>query len=574
MQLRSWKRTAFLLGIAGWIAADGVSASAHTQFGSGGVSGVVVNAADGAPVSQATVLLIGPIGSKTQDVWASPEARARAQAPEPASRSAMTSADGTFVIDGLTPGRYTATVLTQRGHALTDGAATVAVTANAIASVTIKLSPKGAVTGRVVGESGEPVAGAHVTALASDGSAFVAVLGRRATTDDLGRFRLFNLLPGAYYIHADPPAGSFAPSSYPRQGQTGTFYPAATLRTDAQAIVVLPGQETSSIDILLSFVRLARVHGVARDSSGRTLPPGASGVTLVPAANDARTALRSSSVQFNGTFVIENVPPGDFYLYASTAGRTGRESAYLPVVVRSQDVQVDIRTNLGATLRGQVVVQGTLAPVPATLAGGDRSGASRVTVRLTPVGATTLPGVVGNPAPAPVAADGSFQLTGVRGSVVLTASSTRGGIVKSISSGGVDISGRPLTLEGTEEINDLLIVLTTETGRLDGTVVSDPNRPASGGYVLVLPDDEDRWFDGSPFVHVVRPARTADASSFVVPRLLPGRYLVVAVSEQPPAGLSTHERHDWLRGLANHAQPITITAHATAVVHNLLIQER
>ena len=566
MQLRSWNRKVFWLGLVAGIAAVSVSARTHGQAGTGAVSGVVVSATDGAPVTQATVLLIGPIGTRTGDAGASPEARARVGAPEAVTRSATTTATGRFLIDGLPPGRYAATVLVQRALALIEGSATITITANTTVSSTIRVSPKGAVTGRVLDEYGEPVAGAQVTALASDGRALVAELGHRATSDDLGRFRLFNLLSGSYIVHADPPLASFAPSLH--QGQAGTYYPATTIRTEAQAIIVSPGQETSTIDIQLSRVHLSRVHGVARDSAGRALAPAVSGVTLVPVTNDVRTALRSSPVRINGTFSVDNVPPGVFYLYASTAGPTGRESAYLPVVVRSQDVQVDIRTNLGATLRGRVVVEGTLAPAPPALTGRDPG----VRVGVTSVGGLTVGSVVANSAAVPAAADGTFQLTGVRGSVVLTASSTRGAVLKSISSAGVDISGRPLTFEGTEEIQDLLIVLTTETGRLDGTVVMDPSRPAVEAYVLVLPEDEDLWFEGSPFVQVLTPARTAeseDLSSFVVPRLLPGRYIVIAVSGPPPTGVSTRERHDWLSALAKNGQLITITARGRAVVHKL-----
>jgi hypothetical protein len=144
-----------------------------------------------------------------------------------------------------------------------------------------------------------------------------------------------------------------------------------------------------------------------------------------------------------------------------------------------------------------------------------------------------------------------------------------------------------MEFKGTERVNNVTIVLTHDVGSIDGAVTDDSGQPAPGASVIMFPDDESRWFRGSPFVHYTRamPAVRSSAvrpetaarpglaapvrslrtpGSFVSISLLPGRYLVAAIESEsgamPPTDRESLER------LRKHAVVATVTAGATASV--------
>ena len=173
------------------------------------------------------------------------------------------------------------------------------------------------------------------------------------------------------------------------------------------------------------------------------------------------------------------------------------------------------------------------------------------------------------------------------------------GVVKSIHQGAKDLLGVPLELSGTEQIDDIEIVLTTETGALTGTVTTAGGQLAAGAWVLVFPDDPKRW--SQPFVTVTRTmtASAATASSpapgagatpsttagvavppstggpggdtrprgpgqFMVPRLLPGRYLVATLGD--PGDTYPSPDPELLASLRPKASTVTVVAGELASV--------
>jgi hypothetical protein len=150
--------------------------------------------------------------------------------------------------------------------------------------------------------------------------------------------------------------------------------------------------------------------------------------------------------------------------------------------------------------------------------------------------------------------DGTFMLTGVRGQVHLLAAGG-GAVMKEVRRGGQDISGRPLELSGTERVDDVLIVMTYETGQIDAIVEDETSETLEGAAILVVPDDPSTWNLGSPFFRSSR-ARAVETSAtsggaaapgvettaiaqprsgrvtFPVPALPPGRYLVFVFADE------------------------------------------
>jgi hypothetical protein len=177
-----------------------------------------------------------------------------------------------------------------------------------------------------------------------------------------------------------------------------------------------------------------------------------------------------------------------------------------------------------------------------------------------------------------VGEDGEFQLTGVRGTIILSAFAMGTAVLESITQAGADLLATPLELLGTEQLGDVVVTLTTDTGRLEGVVTKNGTEPAIDASVMVFPDDPDKWFQGSPFVFSTRtmgempagmppprpgmPLRTP--GSFASRNLLPGRYYVVATEVDGPA-MPTLDR-ETLEKLRTGATSVTVTVGATARV--------
>ncbi len=165
-------------------------------------------------------------------------------------------------------------------------------------------------------EFGDPSVGTRVQVLrnrAEGGGRRLLPVGMADQTDDTGAFRIYGLPPGEYYVAAstglidaikrDPPV----------------YYPGTMSFAEAQPITLGAGAEASADFQIIDVARAATVSGVVLTSSGAPAPgamvnlssntvsatPGAQGVAMLHA--DAGP---------DGTFSIQNVPPGPYTITA------------------------------------------------------------------------------------------------------------------------------------------------------------------------------------------------------------------------------------------------------------------
>lgn len=212
----------------------------------------------------------------------------------------------------------------------------------------------GSITGRVVNESGQPVAGASATLRRTNSST-----GRTTTTDAEGNFRVNNLDRGLYIITASAPAHIFPPSD---SGGPPAYYrigDSANVRLVRGGVVT--GTVTNSMGEPVVAVRVRAM--MIRDTNGRQ--PTAPFVGLNQYQTDDRGVYRLWGL-LPGTYLVSaggagmqqfNFNPYDFDAPTYAPSST-RDNAAEVTVTNGEETTVDIRYRgeQGYTISGTVKV--------------------------------------------------------------------------------------------------------------------------------------------------------------------------------------------------------------------------
>ena len=623
--------TAFVLPLAAFHQAPAREKAAISEpTGTGRISGAVATAATGAGVRRVRVMLSGfipsprtagaPVAGVSLGALVSSGAviegtyaggvtvSGSAGASQPAGRvqrEGETDENGRVEFGGLPAAMYSLMVMSPpAGFIRPSSSQPVRLEDGRTATHTIRLDRGGAITGRVVDEVGEPVTRATVTAYLKRGGsgAWFGANASPASTDDRGQYRIYGLAPGDYYVVAsyfNPMPMRRPEQSGPRNGPLPTYYPGSATLESARPLTVRAGQDTEGVDIALVAGALGRVVVTMTDSGGAPISARGGGYASLSSRNSPLVGGRGGSWMPDGSFVFNDVPPGDYYVTGNATRGEGpeaeREGAFVPVTVNGGDVSVTVKTNKGATLSGRVVFEGTLTSPPPLIGNvpvGVPPDALRPMVVVRPTASRGSPVFWGGK-PERVGEDGTFRITGVRGSVLLTCSAAAAAL-KAIRYAGQDLATTPLVLSGTETIDDIEVVLTYDTGNVMGTVLDDRGQPVPGAWLVVFPDDPNRWTPGNPLIRPTRaidqpppplssdrprnPATSAATpgaagprlprlpGEFFVTRLLPGRYLLATVQGEANGSISMQFDAETLSALREKATTVTVTVGETTTV--------
>ena len=518
--------------------------------GSARLTGRVIASDDGKPVRQADIRLSGLTAS-----------RPNSGPPRSVDRSSETDANGDFDFADLPAGSYSITVNPVSGFSRPSRARRAELSEGQTAQLTIGVERTGAIEGRVLDEHGDGLLGVEVHAarrLDIAGYIKIEPSGRSATSDDRGRFRIFNVPPGEYYVIATYKPPRFDVNPIPRAGYANTYHPRSLTTQGARSVVVRAGRTTERVDITLTtrqlvkaFVRAVNSHGLPLDKEAR--------VSLHkrdPFYSEA--SLRFPGLPNNGVFVFDDLMPGEYALIVAASDRL-EEAAYVSVTVADKDLSLNVQTDTGARVSGRVLVDG----VPLSAVGG----VGHVSVLAhQPLGYTGL-----KYAQVPRAeAHGTdrFVLTGLRGPMVLDASIGAGTLV-SIKRAGKPIAGRAEVYIGTETIDDVVVEFTKESAQLEvavtGTGAPDNPEPV---LLVLFSDDPSLWSHGrvqyeratasSP--STAESGKPAFESSITLPPVVPGRYRIVALHDPD---INYPEDTVILEKLRPFATPVTLVAGET-----------
>lgn len=449
-----------------------------------GIEGQVSNVATGAPVKKAELRL--------QRVDLNPNT-----ASLQTSYSTTADAAGKFAMKEIEPGKYRLSV-SRNGFVNTSYGArgpnqpgtTISLDpGQRLKEVNLKLTPHGVVSGRVVDEDGDPVAGVSVQA-----QSYRRIAGRKqlvpsgfASTNDLGEYRIFGLEPGKYYLSATYNQTAWEPTldrsakAPPEEGYVPTYYPAGIDLATAAGVDVTPGAELRGMNIALSKTRTVRLRGHVGNPGGRR-----QNVTIMltprdgPGAGWVGLADRQRITDPQGSFEIRGVRPGGYTLVAQSFDGPRGMTARQAIDVGNNNMEgISLTLSSGMELSGQVKAEGpegiSLAEIHISLQPHDL-GAMRF----------GLPNDR-------VKDDGSFTLTQVSQERydVYVRGLPDGYYIKSIRAGdeevrdsGLDMTSGPAT--------SLTITIGPGAGQIDGSVQNDKQDPAAGALVVLIPDDAKR----------------------------------------------------------------------------------
>jgi hypothetical protein len=521
--------------------------------------------------------------------------------------TAITDDDGSYVFEGLPPGRYSLSASKAGYVAMSYGARRVGRPGRTLLlenaerrRVRLPLPKGGVITGTLLTPESEPAAGVAVTALAYRS---VPETGERrlaetpngtVTTDDRGVYRIFGLSEGTYVISASPrrdlqamtdlqvlsereiraalaqvreqrtqarpgmpaplPPAIAIPGERRNVALTPIFYPGTALQSRAVPVTVAAGEVRHGVDFDLEYVATATIEGIV------STPPGIRVVLTI--ADAERTApLQTTRIAVSpgedGTFEFRRIPPGTYTITARglpSGARLGAVPAQTPVwgeasVVVSGDDISGIAVDLGPTvsISGRVVFEGT-APPPESLP-------LRVQLRAVPAGGTSGP-----PLPSVIVAGFTFSVAGIVPGTYSFPSPPQGSRtpigrwwLKSVMVNRRELLDAKLELR--QSADDGVVTFSDRASEVSGVVHAGDGAPFVDGFVVIFPAQKSAWFHGSRRVAGIAPAPDG---RYAVRNLPPGEYFVAFSTDL--------EMNEWfdpdvLAALAPTASVISLAEH-------------
>jgi hypothetical protein len=438
---------------------------------------------------------------------------------------ATTDSAGKFRFDHVDPGDYYLTAthasfLDERYkpgiHQGSEGKLHLA-DGDEMTGIELRMTPQGAVSGKVVDEDGDPIANVIVTAMSVSYASGHRKLAPAdvAPCNDRGEFRLGKLPPGHYFVSANAmrvnPLEKVPPlpkDGTPETGYVSTYYPHVTDVSQAAKVEVGAGADLTGFTIQLQKAKVVRIKGQATTAEGAPMKGGE--VMLMNPANIG--GMQMGMLNSEGRFDLANVQPGTYMLMTMQLGGGKPNMTMQPIVVPDEGL-ADVK--LGA--QPEKAVQGRIVT----------AGDGKVDLQHFIVVLAGDEGVYPMPVLAHATETGIFTAKVAAASYGLTLPYTPPGTyLKSVLLNGRDLSGKPLDFSGGA--GDLLVTLGTDGGTVDAAV-SLGDKPLFDATVVLLPADPARRFP-----EATKEKSTDEAGRVTIKDVPPGDYLVFAWEKAEP----------------------------------------
>jgi hypothetical protein len=500
--------------------------------GTGSISGVVRDAATGAPVADAGVSL-----------------RLRNGSPVASRVDAL----GQYTLDGLPSGTYRveASGPLEKGQTLApQQEKTVRLgPGQSLAAIDFRLPSTSVIGGRVLDENKEPVPGVQVVLVEKrydHGALRYALAGGRAQTDEAGVYRLTG-------VPADEVFLVETREQFPRKATeldtpADTFYPNVLSVESASEIVLGPGETRSGLDIIRAKLPAYCVDGTVEDAPESALALEFSDAAVVNSSHAAQQN-PAGKTKPGGAFHFCGIHRGQ---YAFTA--KGGLSAAMPFFAAGtlEVTNGDIRDfKLLPALMSPVSAEFILDGDPPANAPGP-SGA--VTLQGQRLGIQFSFGFGGTGSLSRVAMllpdDYTVDLHAISG----------GWYAKSITCGGRSVLHGIAPLGGATSCGTLRFVFAHGAASLTARVVDKDGNPISDAYVAIVPESAATEAEMSASMTF---GQTGPNGIYSASALPPGKYRVLATNETIDLAAN---RVDKLWAAQSRGQEVEIGANASVQV--------
>jgi hypothetical protein len=416
--------------------------------------------------------------------------------------AATTDADGRFTLKNVERGRYRLSV-TRNGFVEQEygqktpndpGSILTLAPGQEVKDLLFRLIPWSVIAGRIRDEDGDPLPWVHVTALReayTDGKRKLSPTAQE-TTNDLGEYRLFGLRPGRYFVRAtystknqmvsgneemDEPTPLEESSA---QRYVPTYYPGTPDPGKAATIMVKPGDEIPSVDILLQRVAAYKIHGriynMITHRTGKDIS-----VMMLPRNNQVAEYIvnfEAAVLDKDGSFVLKDILPGSYTLSAFWFDEGKPYVAKQNIDVGNADVEgVTLTIASGMTINGRLIWDGKpslegdeLSVSPSSSEQGIEFGDA---ARVAPNGAFILKNI----------SEDTYHLfvNGMSKDCYIKA--IRYGMVDALYDGFAVQRGTDASLE---------VTLSSRGARVQGAVTDADGLPVAGVWVVLVPEEAHR----------------------------------------------------------------------------------
>jgi len=483
------------------------------------VEGTVVDSATGEPVRKARVTLApagGPAGAY----------------------GSTTDASGHFLIDEVDAGHFSLTA-SRAGYippssphgSLKSNIAITLEKGQKMREVVIKLAREGVISGRILDADGDALDGASVECLSiqyAHGKRQL-VVNRQTNANELGEFRLAGLAEGRYVIRVDVyeetsaherPAHAAAGGQPAKERYVTTYYPSTMNASNASAIEVTPGAQIGGITLTPIRKRTFRikghVNGLAEKGSRQ------SSVGLWQHGELELRAPRLVELDSQGRFQVDDVAPGSYVLFAGGEHSVAR--MHLEVHEENMEgLELSPQPSGEILVRAIVEGDGDLKHAPRDFALTSRTSGGPATCQPDgdePCNFTDMGG------------DGPFDILPMELPEKLYLKSARLGDQDVLDTG----------FEFTSGVTGVLtLVLSPNSGQIEGSVTNAKDEPSIGVKVTLIPDGSPR----SPTRY--KTAGTDQNGNFIIKGVAPGEYKIYAWEDieegayQDPEFMKPHE---------------------------------
>jgi hypothetical protein len=367
-------------------------------------------------------------------------------------------------------------------------------------------------------------------------------------TDEDGRFRFPNLMPGTYYLRAGPSNEGtqlLATSERPKTGFPFVYYPGVPDVSAASPIQLSAGQQAEA-DFSLSAVPVYQLSGTVTGY----LPEQGVGVQVFNPSGDEASFTARLNME-SGVIHVDNVPAGSYIV---------RAFSRMP----AQTLRAEARVNVASNLENLRLVLGPAISIPVVVrlesrnssnltAAGKNSNQDRppVSVRLIS-NETTSPGLDSTLVQQGSGRNSTVLQNVESGTYAVDVTAQAPWYVQSATYGQTNLLYDDLSVATSGPSYPMEIVLRDDSASIAGSVRTSDGS-VSQATIIVAPQ---------PASKITPKVAQAPSGSFNLAGLAPGEYLLFAFDTN---GLE-YSNPDVLEGYASQATHITLSPNQSAQV--------